>query len=313
MSHHQNSLIVFNADTIVGEAIVRELLDPSHRSHLGQQYHNVFATVRDISHSGDLMALGACLIEVGDSPDPNKLGQWMKMCKTCVLVPDCGSKNMVNQSKKLIDISKQSQLERCVLVSKLGVDETSVETAKWFHEVEHHFKNAGLPTTAIVRCAPLQQALFLFRPMLTEGKLHWVIKEDAKFTTISLRDIANFIVHELLHSEHLRQPRAEPHLFKLTGVQLNTPKDICQMLEKVVGEKIQYKQVERRELERYLRDNIGLHEILAKEVVDIQELINKGKLNFVSDDHKKSTGREPMKLSEWLNKHKALFHGSRDM
>ena len=313
MSHHQNSLIVFNADTIVGEAIVRELLDPSHRSHLGQQYHNVFATVRDISHSGDLMALGASLIEVGDSPDPNKLAQWMKMCKVCVLVPDNGSKCMVSQAKKLIDIGKQSQLERCVLMSKLGVDETSVETAKWFHEVEQHFKNAGLPTAAIVRCAPFQQNMFLFRRMLAEGKLNWAIKEDAKYTVVCLRDTASFVVHELLHGERLGQGGAEPHLFKLTGPIIHTPKDICQMFEKVIGEKIQYKQVDRRDLERYLRDTQGMNEILAKEVVDIQELINKGKLNFVSDDHKKSTGREPMKLSEWLNKHKALFHGSRDM
>src|SRR5690349_4129440 len=103
-----HSIIVFNVDSMVGEAIVRELLDREHRPNLSQQFNHIYGTVRDIAHSGDLAALGICLVEMGDNPDEKKVVDCLKQCKinTCILSPDCGSENLVQQAKKIIKGSK---------------------------------------------------------------------------------------------------------------------------------------------------------------------------------------------------------------
>lgn len=177
---------------------------------------------------------------------------------------------------------------------------------KNFNEIEQYLKQAGLKMTAIVRHAPLQQFLFLYRKMLIEqNALRWPCKEDARFTNVSLRDISSFVVHELLQSESPNQK--EPQIFKLTGPAIHTPKDVCQMLSKVMGRTIQYKQIERQEFQNYLQKEEGLHEMVAKEIADMHELISRGRMNFVSEDQKKSTGKEPLKLEQWIEKHKSLF------
>jgi len=304
----EESIVIFNADIITGNAIVREMLDPQNRQHLAQRYRHVFASVHDQARSGDLLALGACVFEMEDNPEERKLIEYLKNAnvKTVVLVPDCGSKHMVNQAKKIINAAKQAGVERLALLSKLGIEDMSVELAKWYCEMENHLKQSGISTTGIVRHAPLTQWLFLYRQMLERQKLQLPVREDARFTNISVRDIANFVVHELVRGERF-SPNLGPHMFKLTGPHVHTVKDLCHMFESILGENIKYEQIDRREFERYLREQIGLHEIIAKEICDMKELINKGHLNFVSDDHKKSTGREPMKTEEWLNKHKTLF------
>jgi len=308
---HQHSIVVFNADTLQGEAIIRDLLDENHRHHVGKQFQHVFATVRDTAHSGDLLALGVCLVEMGDSPDESKLAQCLKQwnAKTVVLPPDYGSKNVVLQSKRIINACKNGGVERFIFLSLVGADDTSVEWAKYCNEIEQYLKQIGLNMSAIVRHAPLQQFLFLYRKMFFEhNTLRWPCQEDARFTFVSLRDISSFVVHELLQTELSRHK--EPQMFKLTGPAIHTPKELCQILSKVMGRTIQFQQVERQEFQNYLQKEGGLHEMAAKEIVDMHELISRGRMNFVSEDQKKSTGKEPLKLEQWIEKHKSLF-GSR--
>lgn len=301
-----NSLVIFNADTIIGEAIIRKLQDPDHRRHPGH-FEKVYATVRDVAHSGDLMALGVILVEVGDYPDSKKLADCLKYCKTCIIIPDESSDRMGDQAMKLIDCAKQALMDRCVLLSKIGAEDTSIETSKWYNRTEEHLKKSGMSTMIIVRVAPLDETMFIFRSMMAEGYLHWMLKEDAKLTKVSLHDVVHFIAHELLHGNSLQEHLIEPKVFMLTGPQILRPTDFSQIFEKVYGKKIRYEQIGRQEMIHYLRQVAGMNHVMSNAIADIQELVNKGRLDFISDDQKKSTGHEPMKMSEWLDQRKDLF------
>ena len=301
-------MIIFNADTPLGDHLVRETLDTETSQKIMREYEHVFASVRSIPHSGDLTLLGACLLEMGDEPEEKQLCEYLtKMqIKTCVLVPNLGSEKLSIQAKKIISACAQAKVERFVLVSMVGADDTSVATSRHFAELESTLKQSGIGMLAIVRVCPFQQILFQYRRQLREGALRWPVEPDAKFSSVNVFDVSNFITHELLHGGE-RRTSSEPRMFKLTGPNVYTPNELCKFLSKVSGREIKYQKISRSEFEKYLRDEVSLPQIMVKELADWKELINRGKLNFTSDDEKKSTGKEPIKLNDWLNKHKHLF------
>jgi uncharacterized protein YbjT (DUF2867 family) len=150
----------------------------------------------------------------------------------------------------------------------------------------------------------MQESLFWFGEDIKHNRRLQLPIKDEKFAPLNLHDLT-FVVKHLLVEGGIRQ-MARGQIYRLTGSELVTGRNLAERLTKLVGREIKYEAVDRKHTEEWLRGRL-LNDMMLQEVMDIFELISRGKLNFVSDDEKKTTGRAPVTVDSWLNQNKSRF------
>ncbi|KAI3651925.1 hypothetical protein MP228_003228 [Amoeboaphelidium protococcarum] len=300
-------VFVANADTAVGCGVVCELLD---NEKFRGQINELWCTVRHPERSGLLWSKGACVIEMGDQPDEGQLRKHLEGVDTLIVVPDWATGKMVDQTKLILKAAHQSQVQRVMLISRAGIDGQDNKTAQNYCNMEKCLREFGFQDACIVRLVCLQQSLFLHRLMMMErSKLEWPLNEDAKFTMINMHNVVKFICNDVL-GEGSRKLKSggNVEMYRLSGPTIITPRQLVDVLNKNVGLQLQYQKVDPQHIQRYFQEQLGLRETLTRELLDEFDLVNKGKLNFVSDDTKKKIGEEPEKLDHFIKDHRSLFH-----
>jgi hypothetical protein len=303
MSRH-STVAVLNADTPVGNAMVRDILNGPKRLF----FPRVLAGVQTPRHSGELWSFGAeifCL-----RPDPNEQGLIKSLLgvNSVVLVPDFSSALMVQQCLTIIRSIPKTLVKHVVLLSLNGIDEVDNPTARALKTVEKALKESGVHSWTILRKSVIQESLLLWcKDIRQHDRLRLPFGEDMKnalFAPISLDDICFFT--SILLSEPTNS-KVKNQTFRLTGPSLLSYYSIGQSLSKVLGRTIVYENVERSELEKYF-EYIEVPYEMCDTIFNILEIVKMGKMNFISEDEKKFTGKSPKEEIDFLEMQKMRFH-----
>lgn len=150
----------------------------------------------------------------------------------------------------------------------------------------------------------MQESLYWFVEEIKQNRRLPLPIKDEKFAPLNLHDLS-FVVKHLLVEGALHQA-ARGQVYRLTGSELVTGRNLAERLSKLLGHEIKYEAVDRKHTEEWLRNRLQ-NEMMLQEVLDVFELITRGKLNFVSDDEKKTTGRQPVTIDHWLQQNKSRF------
>lgn len=267
-------------------------------------------TIEQVARSGNLIYHGGCVVQVSPDASPSSIEHLLRGVDCLVIVPNPGSSDMVHLCESYMQAAQHAGVKRALLCSILGSDDKDVHLSQKFRRIEDMFHNSGIENQAIVRRGVFQNWLYIWAP---EMKYHQrfvlqcvlmnsiffsfpiAIKEQAQYAPLNVCDLTMFCAH--LIAEH--GIRGRQNEFKLTGQDLMSGQQLVERLNRSTGSQIQYQQVEKEKcrdlLKLYLKN-----ENLVQNVLDWCELINRGKLNVTSNDEKKNTGQEPIKLENFL-------------
>jgi uncharacterized protein YbjT (DUF2867 family) len=299
------SVFISNADSPVGYALVDELIDGNNRQHFGQ----IVCTVKNVNYSGALAMKGAQVIEMKDDNTPEWLPDWLKHndIDVFVLVPDCASKNRIQQGKNLLQCCSKGGVSHVVLLSVVGADDSNVKTAREFLELEKAVKEHS-HGHCIVRHTMFEQGLYLLSEEIRNDRMistPW--KSDARCSLLNLRDLLRFISYGLAKEQKTNTIRlAKKELFKLTGPQILTANDVADRMSKVLNEKIGYEMVDRQRMKQCLQKK-QMNEAVIESILDQFELINEGKQNLISQDEKQQTGKDASSFEHWIQENQNRF------
>lgn len=307
----ETSVFVTNADIATGETICQHLLLGKHRGN----FENVYCGVQNVGLSGSLWALGGRMSEVSMEPDVTKLAQHLRECDTVVLVPNCTDRRMVRQAELILGAAQQAKCRNLLVISHLGADEDT-ETSREFKRIEEKAKGMQFEACAIVRHGFLQQKMMWLMDFIKQGKLPLPVapeSDQAKWAPLNLDDLAQFVAYVCAQEEEggnaVRLRRLNQQVFRLTGPELITGKSLAEKFTHNLGgeHRVEFQQIEWKQLEEHLRKNLNLPDMIVKETCDQFQLINNGRLAVVSGDEKKTIGSEPIPVDRFIQEYNHRF------
>lgn len=191
-----------------------------------------------------------------------------QVCLT-ILLPEMDERR-VEQAQHLLSAMKNQKVHACMMVSVQGANEAAgggLRELKSFHEIEKMVEKECEKCFLILRKSLLDQCFLLWSPIVQEKKEFPLPCDRAcEMAPLDACDLVCAI--ETILVEHCRRGHEEDRLaeedevhgfgkhhnktYILTGPQTITPEQLCQELEDVTGEKIEFKHVSREELKKYL-------------------------------------------------------------
>jgi NAD dependent epimerase/dehydratase family enzyme len=125
--------------------------------------------------------------------------------------------------------------------------------------------------------------------------------EKSKASYLSLRDVGNSIWA-------LISKPSSFHIYSLTGPESITGQEIASRISQVVEAKVDYKPIDYKFARRYLRSELGDQAIaLVDYYIVMMSLLKAGKLDFTTDEVKKITKKDPLKIDALFKDYSQLF------
>lgn len=289
--HKKHAIMVTNAQNGYGAAICHELLNGHHRKH----FPVIKAAVKDVVSSGDLLLLGAHVVQM------DMLRNHLDDVRTMVIVPAFAKDDMVEMARITLKAAKAAKVKNIVVMSKMGIDGVESKTAAELRQIEEICRKTCEESHihyCIIRMGVLMNCLLTFSPMILEGKLEWPVDKSAKFAPLHTNDIARFVAHILKHT--LGEETSRGRTFNLTGRKMYTPETMVEFIHRVLGgQAIEYQKVDPKQTERYFREQLGQNNQLVRVTLDEFVSMNLGKLDQITDDLEKAV-QEPMSVEQFL-------------
>jgi hypothetical protein len=113
-------ILITNCDNAVGASLCREILTGKYH----QNFPFVKAGVQNVSRSGDLWAMGACVVEINKETNAETMKKHFHGVQSLLLVPALGHREMVDQAHQVLKAAKESNVQNCYVLSIAGADET---------------------------------------------------------------------------------------------------------------------------------------------------------------------------------------------
>lgn len=93
----------------------------------------------------------------------------------------------------------------------------------------------------------------------------------------------------------------------LTGEKSVTGREIVQRASKALGADIKFRNIDRNEAERILKESQQLHQNEIELVLEAYEMIKQNKWDITTDDYKKVVGTKPKELERFFSDHQNEF------
>lgn len=289
------SIFVTNAQDSWGAAIVHELVEKS------KQFPFVKAGVENLISSGDLMMLGACVLEMS-MKNPDKWHKHMDGVKTMVLVPACRRSDVIEQAKMMLETAEKCQVENIIFCSQLGVQSSDTFTARMFRQLEDMICSCKCKSV-IVRVGEMHEYMFTWASQIRKShELRLPIDGDSvKWAPLGLQNFTSYIAHMLTKIDSM----SNKQIIKLTGKKIICANEFVQKVQQHFGVKCAYRQVSESDCQKHLQE-IGLNRALVRETMDVLEMMQDGNLQNVSDELEKS-GEKIVTLEQFLQSFSMRF------
>ncbi|KAJ2849052.1 hypothetical protein IWW36_002908 [Coemansia brasiliensis] len=288
------AVLVTSCDIYPGFKIAQELL-----RHKGKHFEHIYAGYfqeNELVHY--LKHHGAHCIKLAIADGVDTIADAYRKADVVVVVPPIGDDHWSKESCVFVSAAEKAQVKGLALCSKINAEhmndfpmlEPLYEMEKTFHEIKGKFKAASL-----VRCSLHIDMLWLFRSQIaSEKKICLSAKGDAKFAPLVQADGARALCHMLTN------PKFPAGFYELTGHEPTSFDGIAHDAANMLDSEISFKEVERKEMESYLRGKLCENHI--RFIGDMLEALNRGLLDKHTDHLKDLLGKQPLSVKEYFEK-----------
>lgn len=282
-------MLVTGATGNVGSAVVAELrrLD-----------RPVRALVRHAEKARTMLG-GDVEISVGDFGDRGSIEIALKGAQQLFLA--CSNDpRQVEYETNVIDAAENAQIEHVVKLSALGAKVGSrLDFWDWQGQIEQHLQGSRVPVT-ILRPHNYMSGLFAAVDSIQSASKIFGCAGDAKIPMIDPRDVAAVAAVALTEEGH------QGKVYTLTGPEALTFEDVAQQLSVAIGRRIVYVNLpDDAALQGLL--GAGMPRWLATNLITLFQILRQDADPLITNDVREVTGREPRRLTDFLQHHKGTF------
>jgi len=248
-----------------------------------------------------------------DYNSPDTIMKAFNNANWVVVVPEMRGnlEDMVNRMHTLIDAAVQSKVSGIVMISSIGID-SKYQNLELFSDLEKYLfsKSHGIHAVVLRGAMLFNEFLFFSEPVKQNKELRLPMSPQNRFAPVHLFDIGDATLVCF-------QGKAKEKIYTLTGPVSMRGMDFAEELSSVIGS-IQYKEMPMSDLEKMMKDapknpSNGCHwpkipsYLHALWIMDHFRLVRDDKLNYVSDDFRKLTGRNGRPISSFFKEHVHQF------
>ncbi|KAJ3085899.1 hypothetical protein HK102_013700 [Quaeritorhiza haematococci] len=235
-----------------------------------------------------------------------------------VLVPS-NRENKLIQAQNMIDacIEAKASIKNITLISLNPPPDTPSSSLapelQILSEIETYLtdqltdpSNGYTGTYTILRTNPFYHAILLYRPQIArEGVLPAPVGQG-RVAMLDMDDISVAVRELVAMKEEERKKKHGGKTYSLTGGKSMSFTDMCQIMSKVTGKSIKYRDIPREEAAQIL-SKTELPPIEQATLLDEYDAIKAVKMDFVTEDYRTVTGYDPTKFEAWCEDHSLLL------
>jgi len=279
--------LVIGATGSIGSRVTRRLIESRSKTSVfvrdTRKARALFGHHVEI-HSGDLDHPGPTLVEALGEADE------------VFLVTD--GPDLARKDQVVCAAAEQTDVRHVVKLSTLDV-ETGIGTGPWHACGENAIRESGLTFTFVRAAGFMSNLLGWSRSIRCDGVLR-SSAGDGKIAFIHPDDIAAVVTTALTTREH------DNKTLVITGPEALSYGEMAAMIGRAIGKSVGFEEMSDEEAyaETVLWAGDGDY---ADALVDIWRAVRQGRLDIVTDEVKRVTGREPITMARWAAENATSF------
>ena len=218
-----------------------------------------------------------------------------KVYLVCAPIPD-----LVKLEANAIEASKKKKIKHLVLNSALGAGTFDASFPRWHRQSEQTLEKSGIPFSIVRPNSFMQNITNFYAPTIRSEGRFYASMQNARNSFIDVRDIAAVIVRLLTTPGH------EGKIYELNGPEAVSYSELAARISKASGRPVQYVDLPLAELGKGMLAT-GMPQWMVDALLDLQRYYNEGGGGDVDDTVKKTIGREPIHLDQFLRDNVEAF------
>ena len=286
-------ILITGATGQVGSRTIRRLLD--------EKGTEIVATVRSAQKAASFHDRGIATVLL-DLDDEKTHAPALRGIDRLFVVTGY-TVDMLRQSKALLDAAKRAGVQHVVHLGACGRDDTTVAHWAWHQFVERYIEWHGFSFTHL-RPETFMQNLLSYggEKAIKHGVVHAFV-ENARLSWVDVDDVATVAALALAHPE-----RHAGQTYRL-GYDAASFSDIADKLTRLVGQPFQYQPLPPEVFLESMRSG-GAEMAYMSCVYDHWKRYTAGTIpgaDDTFDNFPQITGKQPIRLDDFIQKHKAEF------
>ncbi len=247
---------------------------------------NIRAVIRDPAKAAPLTAQG-CEVVIHDLDQPVRSNLFKGIDAALFLTAP--NPNASKQMSNLIEAAKGSHVHVIRMSALKAAADAPTDNGRQHHQSDEELRASGLTHTILRPQFFLQNMLWNLETVQTTGKLPHGMG-DGRLSMIDTRDVADCAAKILLEGGH------EGKIYTPTGPTTITWNDVAKSLTNTLGMPVEPVPITLDQVRQGFLD-MGLGDWVAKVMADYAKAYANGWGDFVTQDVKTITGKEPRSLN----------------
>jgi uncharacterized protein YbjT (DUF2867 family) len=207
----------------------------------------------------------------------------------------------VQLEKGFIDAAAGANLPQLVKLSTADArHESLVPVGRWHAEIEDHLHASGVPHTLLQPSSFSINLLAAAAPSISHGDRWFGSAPTGHSALVDTRDVSEAA------AVVIRQPNLYNATYVLTGPQALSNPEIAEIFSRVLGREVSYVPVDDDTVRKGIA-GAGLPDLVADIAVGINQSVEAGAQETVTDDLEQVLGRAPRTVEQFISDHRAAF------
>jgi uncharacterized protein YbjT (DUF2867 family) len=233
---------------------------------------------------------------LGDWNDPKTLLPAMRDVDRIFLVT-----YETQQDINVLEAAKRAGVQQIVKLSTLEATAHKIQVGKWHYEREELIRASGLDWTFLRPGMFMSNSIEWWAESIKgQGSVFFPGGKKGRVAPIDPRDIA------AVAACALTQPGHDGKAYELTGSELFTIEEMVQVIAKVLGKPLQYRNIPPIAAKLFLLKT-GMDKSLVNALMEMLGSLRRGEGAIVTDAVQRVTGREPGTFEAWCREHIDAF------
>ncbi|KAJ2273441.1 hypothetical protein EV176_003322 [Coemansia sp. RSA 451] len=290
------AVLVTGCDMYAGYQIALDVLQ-----HKGKHFKCVYAVYfkeNDMVHH--LKKHGADCIKLAIADGADAIAKAYSKADVVVVLPPVSDDHWGKDSCVFVSAAEKAKIKGLVLCSKINADQLDnlpmlkplIQMEQAYHDIKGKIKVASL-----VRCSLHIDMLWLFRDQIaSDGKICLPTNGRAKFAPLVESDASHALCRMLI------DPNIPAGTYQLTGPEQLDFETVAQHAASKLDEEITFNEIERKDMEQFLKDKVKLCDNHIGYIGDMLEALSKGLLDKCTGDLEQLLGKQPMSVKKYFEK-----------
>jgi (4-alkanoyl-5-oxo-2,5-dihydrofuran-3-yl)methyl phosphate reductase len=205
------------------------------------------------------------------------------------------------QDFNVIEAAKFAGVQQVVKLSTLEATQHKIQVGKWHYEREELIRASGLDWAFLRPGMFMSNTIEWWAESIKgQGSVFFPGGKKGRVAPIDPHDIA------AVAARALTQPGHHGKAYELTGSELFTIGEMVQIIAKVLGRPIQYRDIPPIAAKLFMRKT-GMDKALVNALMEMLGSLRRDEGAIVTDTVRQVTGREPGSFEAWCREHTDAF------